>query len=87
MSDLANLDPLVGRHYVTRSGNVATISRIGKAAIRINWSRWPYSPEDMEEFGEWASSVVGVNLKATVVKATTDEQESEALRQWKSETE
>ena len=59
MSDeLADVSPIVGRSFVTKSNNVCTFQRIGTSGVFVRWTNKP-SDKDMEEADAFVSSVLG----------------------------
>jgi hypothetical protein len=63
------IDALRGRRFVTRSGNVAWVSRIGDGALRATYRDEP-TPEDMDEFEAFVQSIAGaVSITRSVGRA------------------
>jgi hypothetical protein len=83
MSELADIRPLVGRSFVTRSGKVCRVERLGEGALRVVWqgSRSDITPADEQEFLAWAESVLGP-LHATTSRGRA--QEAQNFRQWRN---
>jgi hypothetical protein len=53
----ADIDCLKGRTYVTASGNVCRVLKIGEGAVRASY-RWRPSAADMEELEAFVDSVL-----------------------------
>lgn len=85
MSSRANIDSLAGRHFVSKSGNVAYVRRLAHGAIRVDWDDFPQSAEDEAEFVAWAESVLGVDLNPTHHRSNDKRLEAEAVRRWQRE--
>lgn len=86
MSTRANIDPLVGRHFVSSSGSVAHIKRLAHGVIQVNWA-CSYDEEiaakDEAEFEEWARGILGpVTVSSFSNRSNDDESERQALRAW-----
>lgn len=58
MSDIANINAVVGRSFVSSSGNVATVSRLGEGGIRAGWRKNP-TGMDIQEFTAWMEAILG----------------------------
>lgn len=84
MSDKANIDPLVGRHFVSKSGKVCRIERLAEGAIRVVWKGRPedHSREDELEFMQWVESILG-RIQPTMHRGRQGEQEW--LRRWQQD--
>jgi hypothetical protein len=74
-----DISALIGRHFAATSLNVCRISRLDLGAARIMWKTKP-SPADIEEFEEWALSIVG---KTEVTRSIGLSNEAENLGAWK----
>lgn len=74
-----NIDPLVGRHFISQSGNLCEVKRLGTGAMRAEWEVHP-SEHDQNEFAAWAQSIVGAFEETRSVGL---ERETEALNRWR----
>lgn len=76
----ANIDGLVGRHYASKSKNIARIERIGEGAIRAVWM-WPPSEADQVEFQSWVEGILG---PINVTKNVGRDSEAEEYSKWRT---
>ena len=69
---LANINSLIGRHFVTKSNNTAEVQeRLGPGGIRIMWVNKP-TQEDIQEQNDWVSQVLGHDINITSFDAQGD---------------
>jgi len=74
----ADVTPLIGRHFVAGTDNVARIQKLGEGGMRIVWKRKP-SKEEVEEFTAFVESVIGP-VNATICE--NRENEERLFRRW-----
>lgn len=55
---LADISLLVGRRFVSQSGNVAHVERIAPGFVGIRWSGEPHNRQDEIDFDNWAESIL-----------------------------
>ena len=58
MKNLADTSPLAGRHFVSSSGNVATVEVLGAGGLAVDWTQ-DHTEADRAEFHKWAAGVIG----------------------------
>lgn len=84
---IAKISDLVNRSYVTKSGNVGTLRRIGLGSLRCEWVN-AHTEEDIAELEAWAAGImkseapVGAKVQVQSVRDLTDQQERDAVRQF-----
>jgi len=54
---IADVSPIIGRHFVSSSGNVAHASRLGPGGLKVAWQNKP-TEKDTSEFDIWALSII-----------------------------
>jgi len=54
---IADVSPIIGRHFVSSSGNVAHASRLGPGGLKVAWKDKP-TEKDTSEFDIWAVSII-----------------------------
>jgi hypothetical protein len=79
-NEVGNIDPLIGRHFVSKSNNIARIKKLGDGAMRVTWKNKPTN-SDKNEFEMFVESVIGP-IEAT----TCDENGEEEYHKWKEES-
>lgn len=78
-----DINSLVGRHFVSKSGNVARVSRLGDGAARVTW-RIKATAADIEEFEAWALAIIArAGFETQITRAIGIENEAPALAKWK----
>lgn len=78
----ADINPLVGRRFVSASGNTCRVERIGEGAMRLVWSRKraETTEQDLAEAHAWVRSVLG-SVDLTVSRGR--ENEAESYQKWR----
>ena len=82
---IANIDPLVGRRFVTSAGNIGRVERMGLGGVRVNWTHRP-TQQDLDECLDRVQGVIG---KAEVAggEFANRQAEEEAYRAWRRDAE
>lgn len=84
---IANVQPLLGRHFVASSGNVATVDRepLGPGFVGIRWSEDPHTLADEREFDEWAAAIISSEQGPTDFFSSGEDRENlaEAVERWR----
>lgn len=78
MAPIANINSLIGRSYVSKSGNTCKIIKLADGAIRATW-KYRTTEKDIIEFENWVKSLIGPLNVTTYIDL---ENEEEALRKW-----
>lgn len=82
MSEIVDISPLLGRHFVAKSNNCARFQKLAAGAIRCTWT-WEASSDDIAEVEQWAESILGpLEVTRNIGKTT----EAENLKIWKRAT-
>ena len=70
MAETANVDELIRRRYVTKSGMVVTFRKLGPGGIQVLWPGEPEdTPEaDLQEVEEWVSAILTAEATTTRAK-------------------
>lgn len=79
MSNIADISPLIGRHFVSSALNVGRVIKLDSGAARVRWQTSP-SPDDIQEFSKWAEDVLG---PLNITLHTDIRTEPQALAKWK----
>jgi hypothetical protein len=78
----ADVSSLVGRNFVSLSGNHCSVQRIESGALRMNWRNKP-TAQDMEEAERFVEGVLG-DIEITRCANPRDEQAE--LSKWRQAT-
>lgn len=76
----ADVEHLVGRTFIAKSGNIVKIERIGPGALRAHWILKP-SEEDQTELEEWAKAQMSEPVRLT--KSVGRENEEQNYQRWR----
>lgn len=79
MKNPADLNPLVGRHFVSKALNTCRIIRLGPGAIRAAWDHKP-TENDVQDLEAWVLGIVG---PAETTHSRGIEQEAKNYSEWK----
>lgn len=81
MDDRLDINPVVGKSFVSSSFNVGKIQKLEDGALRVMWNTKP-TDKDVAEFSDWMVSIFG-DIDMTLCRNPKEEQEK--LKAWKQE--